>query len=431
MITRGVRAAEQPSFVLDVVSAVFGRLLRAAAVAASPAEVIEVRRVLAMVGASDRSALRACLRAVCAKYSHEQAGFDRAFDALFCPVREPRRTERVESRAEVAAALPTALGIDEDQETGRYAEYNDRAAEVGDYFDTPDAEKGFNPHKDDDDVSMTSSDAELSVDTGSETGRRGVSYTVDVDRASSAVVGDLSTSVAGGVVGSLSWDDPASILAWLDAYDPSKAYADASGDGPLTQAQLNRLVEAVEAFVQALSAAALAESAPEAPDGESAAGTSHNNIELACHEVLRRMRGPSRPRPRERSRGGLDMRRTVRSSLRTDGIPFHLMVKAPRPERVRLLLIADVSLSVRPITAFVLRLVQAMHRRADRCEVLAFVDRPVDVTDTLLASSGDEALAAVLAHPGLDLEASSDYGRVLTELLDKHLGLNTSTHHYW
>lgn len=50
------------------------------------------------------------------------------------------------------------------------------------------------------------------------------------------------------------------------------------------------------------------------------------------------------------------MRRTVRSSLRTDGIPFHLVVKAPRPDRVRLLLIADVSLSVRPITAFTLRL---------------------------------------------------------------------------
>ena len=80
-------------------------------------------------------------------------------------------------------------------------------------------------------MSMTSSDAELSVDTGSETGRRGVSYTVDVDRAASAVVGDLSTSVAAAVIGSLSWDDPTSILAWLDAYDPSKAYADVSDDG--------------------------------------------------------------------------------------------------------------------------------------------------------------------------------------------------------
>ena len=101
--------------------------------------------------------------------------------------------------------------------------------------------------------------------------------------------------------------------------------------------------------MQALSAAALAETAPDAPDSESAAGATHNDIELACHEVLRRMRGPSRPRPRERSRGHLDMRRTVRSSLRTDGIPFHLVVKAPRPIVFDYFSSPTCPLSVRPM----------------------------------------------------------------------------------
>src|SRR3546814_6576503 len=82
-----------------------------------------------MVGASDRETLRACLRAVCAKYSHEQAGFDRAFDALFRPAAGKAHAERMASRAEVADGLPTALGIDEDQEVGRYAEYNERSEE--------------------------------------------------------------------------------------------------------------------------------------------------------------------------------------------------------------------------------------------------------------------------------------------------------------
>ncbi|WFR70951.1 VWA domain-containing protein [Prescottella defluvii] len=129
------------------------------------------------------------------------------------------------------------------------------------------------------------------------------------------------------------------------------------------------------------------------------------------------MRGAPRPRPRIQGRGGLDMHRTTRASLRTDGVPFRLVTRTPVPDRVRLLILADVSLSVRPITAFTLRLAQAMHRRADRCRVLAFVDDPVDVTDALLRSGGDDALAAVLADPRIDLEASSDYGRVLDELL--------------
>jgi len=104
----------------------------------------------------------------------------------------------------------------------------------------------------------------------------------------------------------------------------------------------------------------------------------------------------------------------------TDGVPFHLMVDKPVPERVRLLILADVSLSVRPITAFTLRLAQAMRHRTNRCTVLAFVDRPVDVTDLLARSTGDDALASVLAAPELDLTASSDYGRTLEELLTTH-----------
>ncbi|MFZ2174411.1 MAG: VWA domain-containing protein [Rhodococcus sp. (in: high G+C Gram-positive bacteria)] len=409
------------SGLLDVLAASFGNLLRRCGVAVSPAEVIEVRRVLALMGARDLPALRAGLRAVCAKYSYEHAGFDDAFDVFFAAVATAAPGDRSPSRVEPAVGLPTTLEVGDGAETARYAEYNERAAEVGDRFDTPEAEKGFNPHKDDDDVSMTSSDADLSVDSAAESGRRGVTYTVEVQRAASTAVGDLASSASGAVAGTLSWNDPESILAWLDAYDPSRIYADSGEDELLTAAQLNRLAEAVEAFVTALADARdrTASPRPHATTGTGGrvSATSRAEVNQACYEVLRRMRGPVRPRPRELSAGRLDMRRTARAGLRTDGIPFHLMVRSPRPDRARVLILADVSLSVRPVTAFTLRLAQAMHRRAHRCRVLAFVDRPVDVTDTLLAGGGDDVLASVLADPRIDLEASSDYGRMFSGVL--------------
>ena len=102
------------------------------------------------------------------------------------------------------------------------------------------------------------------------------------------------------------------------------------------------------------------------------------------------------------------MRRTTRSSLRTDGVPFHLVMRAAVPDRIRLLVIVDVSLSVRPVTAFTLRLAQAMHRRAQRCRVMAFVDRAVDVSEALIRAGGDDELAAILSDSHLDLQASSD-----------------------
>ena len=182
---------------LDVLAASFGKLLRRYGVAASPAEVIEVRRVFGLIGGRDLPTLRASLRAVCAKYTYEQAGFDRAFDVFFESVAVAAPDDaRAPSRTEFAEGLPTALEVADNAETARYAEYNERAAEVGDHFDTPEAQKGFNPHKDDDDVSMTSSDADLSVDSEAESGRRGVTYTVEVERAASTAVGDLASSTS-------------------------------------------------------------------------------------------------------------------------------------------------------------------------------------------------------------------------------------------
>lgn len=415
-----------PSLVLDVVSAVFGRLLRAHGVSASPAEVIEVRRVLGLVGARDRATLRSALRATCAKYSHEQDGFDRAFTALFDPIPTIEDRQRRPSGAEAAGGLPTDLEVSDDQnDTARYADFNERAADVGEYFDTPDAEKGFNPHKDDDDLSLTSSDSQVSVDADSASGRRGVTFTVDVDRADSATVGDLSSDQAVVSQGTLRWDDPSGVLAWLDAYDPSAVYGDVLDSDELTRHQLDRLVEAVEAFVDALAQSA-GGVMPTADGSEDPSLPSRVEVGDACREVLRRMRGAPRPRPRERANGRLDMRRTVRAGMKTDGVPFHLIVRSPVPERVRLLVLADVSLSVRPITAFTLRLAQSMRHRVNRCTVLAFVDRPVDVTDLLARSTGDDALAAVLSSPELDLEASSDYGRVLEEVLSEHGSAVTS-----
>ncbi|MGK2854216.1 MAG: hypothetical protein ACSLE3_08955, partial [Microbacteriaceae bacterium] len=306
-----------PAQILDAVAAAFGQLLRRAGVAASPAEVIEARRVLGLLGAADLLSLRAALRATCAKYQREQRGFDRAFDAMFGRRSAPDQGQGVgPSRAHSGAGLPEQLDVDEDDEIGRYAEYNERAAEVGDHFDTPAADKGFNPHKDDDDFSVTGADDQLTVSSEADGGRRGMRYTVEVDRAMSSVAGDLADSVAPVVAGSLSFNDPDSILAWLDAYDPTRTYGVDAGDEPLTAEQLSQLTLAVEGFVAALARRSGLSADGDGPEPRADAGPAAD-IDLACHEVLRRMRGAPRPRPRERGRGRLDMRRTVRASMRT------------------------------------------------------------------------------------------------------------------
>lgn len=289
--------------VLDFVAAVFACLLRRAGASASPAEMIEVRRVLLLLGASDRDALRAALRATCVKFGREQRGFDRAFDALFGEASNPcpPDTEAGPSRAHSGSGLPDQLALDDDEQIGRYAEYNERAAEVGDHFDSPEAAKGFNPHKDDDDISVSGADSELSVSADADAGRRGVRYTVEVDRAATTDIGELADALGPVVAGALHWEDPASILAWLDAYDPDRTYGGLGDGEPLTAEQLARLSQAVEDFVAALSERCGLTANPEVADATEAGPTA--DVDLACHEVLRRMRGAPRVRPRSSAAG--------------------------------------------------------------------------------------------------------------------------------
>ncbi|GAA4994541.1 VWA domain-containing protein [Pseudonocardia tropica] len=415
---------------LPVLSAAFCRVLRAQRLEVSPAESVEVHRVLAMVGGADTDRLRASLRAVTVKYVHERPGFEIAFDAFFGLLPDDERAGRGGGpglRGPGSQGLPDELELaDEDDALGRFADHDPSAAEAGDLLDAEETAKGFNPHRDDDDVSLGGADRELSVSSGDDRGRRGTTYTLDLERAGAAVGRELTSGASAPVSGSISFDDPETVLAWLAGYDPHSVYADGPAGEELSTGRLDRLVEAITEFVTRLADRVEAGGSRRRDhDGTDHDGTGPDtsgsaDMAQACHELLHRMRGAPRRVPREHARGPLDVRHTMRGSLRSDGVPFHLYHRARVPDRVRLLVVVDVSLSVRSVTAFVLRLARTLHRQAFRCRVVAFTDSPVEVTDLLLRAHDDHALAAVLAAPGIDLDASSDYGRVLHELNERH-----------
>jgi uncharacterized protein with von Willebrand factor type A (vWA) domain len=407
-----------------IVAVGFGKVLRRCAVQVSPVEVIEAQRVLGMLGTGDVGALRAGLRSVTTKYAHERAGFEQAFEEFFLGRTAAATGGEPAGPTGDAAELPGGeLDLVDDDPMAGYTDHNPRSDELGDLLDAPDAGSDFNPHRDDDDFSLSIADRDLSVRSGSDSGKRGITYTLSVERAG-AMRGKELTSQAGIAQGNLNWDDPAGVLAWLDAVDPRSVYGadDGRTGDELSAAQLSSLVEAVESFVAEL--ATRLGDLPEEPRTErDETGVERAGYRMAAAEFLRRIRGAPTARPRRHGRGKLDVRRTVRESLRTDGVPFRMLVRRKVPSKVRLLVVADLSLSVRSVTAFVLRLAQMLHRMAHRCSVLAFVDTPVDVTRSLLRSTGDDALTAALGTPGLDLDASSDYGRTLADLLSNHAGL--------
>ncbi|MGV9710487.1 MadC family VWA domain-containing protein [Gordonia sp. NPDC003424] len=416
--------------VLDVLSVLFGQTLRRHSVAASPAEVIEIRRTLAIVGAADLTVLRAALRSVCVKYAHEDTGFDRAYEMFFAAGGADHADQPLPRIRGAAAELPEdVVWDDEFVGAARRIGADEHTDEIGELMiDDPDtAERNAeSAHREENDFTVSSGSEQLGVDPDTESVAGGITYTVEIEEADSGSVGELvgsATRVRGTPLG---LTDAAAILAALDGYDARRAYGTDGAEG-LDDRRRAELERALTAFIDALAARLDAELSVIADDeSPPQAASDQAEIDRACHRLVQRMRGAPRRVARRGDRGMLDIRRTMRASVTTDGVPLQLWRRQRTPGPVRLLILVDVSLSVRPVTGFILRLAQTLHRMGDRCEVVAFVDRPVLVTTALRAAHADNALAAVLAADGLDLAATSDYGTMWDSLLEEYGDLVTS-----
>jgi uncharacterized protein with von Willebrand factor type A (vWA) domain len=128
-------------------------------------------------------------------------------------------------------------------------------------------------------------------------------------------------------------------------------------------------------------------------------------------------------RRRRAARGTIDLRRTLRGSLSTGGVPMKPVLRRRRPARPELVLLCDVSGSVSGFSDFTMLLVQALHDQFSKVRVFAFVNRIDEVTGLLEHGAADAAGlgARIQSEAALTgYHGSSDYGMALGEFAERY-----------
>ncbi|MEU3663504.1 VWA domain-containing protein [Streptomyces sp. NPDC032940] len=128
-------------------------------------------------------------------------------------------------------------------------------------------------------------------------------------------------------------------------------------------------------------------------------------------------------RRRRASRGSIDLRRTLRGSLSTGGVPMRPVLRRRRPARPELVLLCDVSGSVAGFSDFTMLLVQALHDQFSKVRVFAFVNRVDEVTGLLVHGAADPERLGARIDEEATLTAwhgSSDYGVALGEFAERY-----------
>lgn len=125
---------------------------------------------------------------------------------------------------------------------------------------------------------------------------------------------------------------------------------------------------------------------------------------------------------RRRARAGtIDMRRTLRRSMSTGGVPIDLVLGKPRAARPELVVLCDVSGSVAGFSHFTLQLVHTLREQFSRVRIFAFVDTTDEVTEYFSAGADlGVAMARMVREAELiTYDGHSDYGHALGGLAER------------
>ena len=115
----------------------------------------------------------------------------------------------------------------------------------------------------------------------------------------------------------------------------------------------------------------------------------------------------------------VDVRRTMRASLQTGGVPIELKYRPRRPRRPEIFVLCDVSTSVTSASTFFLSVLHALHDSFRKLRSFVFIERISEVTEVFERERDFRAASeAVSRDAGVaDVSGYTDYGRVWTEFL--------------
>ncbi|GAB2743346.1 VWA domain-containing protein [Salinifilum aidingensis] len=417
----------------------FARLLRMRGVRLSVSEVLDALRGLCAPGVLEERALfREALRSALIKDQRDDPVFDELFAALFAadPVAAADEPAAEDEPAAGAALEDFTLG-DVEQRPPR-ADMESPDAEVGDLFDEDDLIERYSPHPELNPISMSSdSSDELMLSQDDVAGIDNSDHVqLETDRmGGTPPPGELSSANAQRIDADLTDEQQDALLGWLSPLsDPTAAEDDGDADDAAALRRrlsglLQHLPEALEQHIARLLAAGHdAEEAGDPAVLDRIDRSEREELEDSLNQLAQSLRGGLTSRRVISSRGRVDSARTMRRNMRFDGVPFRPIAVRRTEDKPRLVVLADVSLSVRATARFTLHLVHGLQNRFRKVRSFAFVAEVAEVTSLFSTRPSEHALGLIFDGRTLDVDADSDCGKVFGDFLEEYRGaLDRST----
>jgi uncharacterized protein with von Willebrand factor type A (vWA) domain len=126
-------------------------------------------------------------------------------------------------------------------------------------------------------------------------------------------------------------------------------------------------------------------------------------------------------RQRSKRKGTLNVRRTLRRNLSWGGTPMVPVFRARRSQRPEVVVLCDVSESVRNVSRLMLLFTHTLQSLFARVRSFVFVSDVGEVTDLFRGLEPERALDLAVTGKAVSLQSNSNYGRALASFVRDEL----------
>ena len=413
----------------------FVRLLRLAGLRISIPEALDAMRCAGQPGVlCSRAVLRTALRAALVKDQRDEPVFDEVFAAFFALVRvgaghDSHAHSHAHDDLVDAGRLESFTLSEEPSDKPEEGHEHGKPKSIREYFKQEDLAQQYNLHQEANTIDLAALTDQI-VFSREPTGLDDNKYRVELsaDRLHGAgPPGTLSSNNGTSVDASLTIAEQDALLAWINELDEPL-----DGDESDAAALRRRLTGVLENLPQALKRHLEALLTLENKIVEGRAQREHEvalkglaeseraELEDSLRRLARSLHGALTHRRRPAAAGRVDPGQTMRRNMRFDGVPFVPVTVRRAEDRPRLVVLADVSLSVRATSRFTLNLVHGLQDMFAQVRSFAFVADVAETTELFRDLPSERALGRIFGGDVLDVDANSDYGGVFGDFLAEH-----------
>jgi len=147
-----------------------------------------------------------------------------------------------------------------------------------------------------------------------------------------------------------------------------------------------------------------------------------DQMQAAVRTLAQKLKSRLIRKQRSHRRGALNVRRTLRRNMPWGGVPMVPQFRARRPERPEVVVLCDVSDSVRTAARMMLLFTYTLQELFVRVRSFVFVSDVGEVTQYFKDQDVDQAIDLATAGKAVSLSANSNYGRALADFSRDYLG---------